>query len=126
MKRSLCRRAALLAPRAASSVAPVASGYEPSLRPCLGTTIAPLRRATFHQSLLEQDLGGDLGRAPSAADEVDREVEVGVARREPLGEGQGVAGLHQHVEPPALHLAALVLVPFVEKRQLIHAGRFSL
>ncbi len=31
-------------PSASSSVAPVASGYERSLRPCLGTTIAPRRR----------------------------------------------------------------------------------
>ena len=48
-----CRRAALLAPRTVSSVAPVASGYERSLRPCLGTTIAPRRRATFRQTLLD-------------------------------------------------------------------------
>jgi hypothetical protein len=39
-------------PEAASSVAPVASGYARSLRPCLGTTIAPLRRAAFRQPLL--------------------------------------------------------------------------
>jgi hypothetical protein len=39
---------------AASSVAPVASGYERSLRPCLGTTIAPLRRAAFRQALLDR------------------------------------------------------------------------
>ena len=48
----LCRRAALLAPRASSSVAPVASGYERSLRACLETTIAPRRRATFRRDLL--------------------------------------------------------------------------
>src|SRR3954452_10361177 len=39
-------------PDAASSVAPVASRYERSLRPCLGTTIAPRRRALFRQTLL--------------------------------------------------------------------------
>src|SRR5437870_6519904 len=39
-------------PEAASSVAPVPSGYEHSLRPCLGTSIAPRRRATFRQALL--------------------------------------------------------------------------
>ena len=54
------------------------------------------------------------------ADQVDREVEVGVARRQALGERERVPGFHQHVEAPALHLAALVLVPFVKKRQLIH------
>ena len=52
MKRRLCRRAALIAPRTASSVAPVPIGYGHSLRPCLGTTNAPQRRATFHQTLL--------------------------------------------------------------------------
>jgi len=41
-------------------------------------------------------------------------VEIGVARREALGERERVARLHQHVQAPALHLAALVLVPFVE------------
>ena len=50
------RQAALLAPRAASSVAPVASGYERSLRPCLGTTIAARRRAIFRQALLRPGL----------------------------------------------------------------------
>jgi len=39
-------------PESASSVAPVASGYEHSLRPCLGTTIAPRRRALFRQTVL--------------------------------------------------------------------------
>ncbi|MFL5970806.1 MAG: hypothetical protein ACJ750_00230 [Gaiellaceae bacterium] len=39
-------------PEAASSVAPVSHRYGRSLRPCLGTTIAPLRRTTFHQTLL--------------------------------------------------------------------------
>jgi polyphosphate kinase len=51
-KYRLSRRAALLAPMAASSVAPVASGYEHSLRPCPGTSIAPRRRAIFRQTLL--------------------------------------------------------------------------
>ena len=40
-------------PEAASSVAPVASGHERSLRPCLGTTIAPLREAAFRRALLD-------------------------------------------------------------------------
>ena len=33
-----------------------------------------------------------------------------MARGQALGERQRIAGLHQHVEPPALHLAAFVLV----------------
>jgi len=70
--------------------------------------------------VLEQDVGGGLGSAAAAVDQVDREVEVGMARCQALGEGERVAGLHQHMEAPALNLAALVLVPFVEKRQLIH------
>jgi hypothetical protein len=45
---------ALLAPRTASSVAPVCHRYGRSLRPCLGTSIAPRRRATFHQTLLAE------------------------------------------------------------------------
>src|SRR5512133_1873940 len=39
-------------PEAASSVAPVPDRYERSLRPCLGTTIAPQRRALSRQALL--------------------------------------------------------------------------
>ena len=39
-------------PEAASSVGPIVRNYWPSLRPCLGTTIAPRRRARFHQALL--------------------------------------------------------------------------
>jgi hypothetical protein len=39
-------------PEAASSVAPIATHYRRSLRPGLGTSIAPRRRATFHQPLL--------------------------------------------------------------------------
>jgi len=47
-------------------------------------------------------------------------MEIRMARSQALGEGEGVSGFHQDVEAPALHLAALVLVSFVEKRQLIH------
>ena len=46
-------------PEAASSVAPVPSRYERSLRPCLGTSIAPRRRAIFRQAL-QLDLGTDV------------------------------------------------------------------
>src|SRR5207247_5634765 len=48
-------------PQAASSVAPIASCYWRSLRPCLGTTIAPRRRATFHQALLVRKPGVGVG-----------------------------------------------------------------
>ncbi len=83
--------------------------------------VAVERRLDLHEPTvaqdwerLEQDLGGDFGRAAAAVDQVDREMEIGVARGQALGEGEWVAGLHQDVEPPALHLSALVLVPFVE------------
>src|SRR5206468_7284343 len=39
-------------PDPASSVAPVVIHYRDSLRPCLRTSIAPRRRATFRQTLL--------------------------------------------------------------------------
>src|SRR5205823_10125256 len=39
-------------PEAASSVGPIAIHYWASLRPCLGTAIAPRRRARFRQTLL--------------------------------------------------------------------------
>src|SRR5437762_2044076 len=39
-------------PEAASSVGPVAIHYGASLPPCLGTAIAPRRRARFRQALL--------------------------------------------------------------------------
>src|SRR5438874_13529265 len=39
-------------PEAASSVAPVVIHYSDSLRPCLGTAIAPRRRALSRQTLL--------------------------------------------------------------------------
>src|SRR6266536_1059660 len=46
-------------PDAASSVAPVPFRYERSLRPCLGTAIAPRRRALFRQTLLATEPGFD-------------------------------------------------------------------
>src|SRR5438034_6929582 len=48
-------------PEAASSVAPVVVHYRDSLRPCLGTAIAPRPRARLRQALL--DLAGGLGVA---------------------------------------------------------------
>src|SRR5438477_529096 len=48
----LYRRA--VRPEAASSVGPIVIHYWASLRPCLGTAIAPRRRAPFRQTLLER------------------------------------------------------------------------
>jgi hypothetical protein len=55
-------------PVAASSVAPVASRDDRSLRPCLGTTIAPRRRATFRQPLLAALAAAFLVALPAAAE----------------------------------------------------------
>src|SRR4249919_1500977 len=60
---------------------------------------------------LEEDLGGDLGLAASP-DELDRGVEIRLTVRQPLGERERIARLHQHVEPPALDLRALALFVF--------------
>ena len=58
---------------------------------------------------LEKDLGGELGHA-AGADEIDSLVEVDARVREPLGERKWVAGLDQHVEPPALDLDSLAVI----------------
>jgi hypothetical protein len=49
-------------------------------------------------------------------------MEIGAALGQAFGQREGVAGLHEDVEAPALHFALFVLVPFVEKRQLIHVA----
>src|SRR5262245_7856422 len=60
---------------------------------------------------LEEDLGGDL-RLAAAPDELDGVMEVGLAVREPLGQQERIARLHQHVQPPAFDLGAFVLLVF--------------
>ena len=55
---------------------------------------------------LKQDLGRGLVRAAAVRDELDGEMQVGIARCEPLGEGERITGLDQHVEPPALDFRA--------------------
>ena len=68
---------------------------------------------------LEKDARGRLVRA-AGGDELDRVVEVGFAVGELLRQRQRVAGLDQHVEPPALHLGALVIVVGLDR-----LGHFS-
>ena len=92
----LSRRIALLAPIRRPRSRPYLIRYERSLRPCLGTSIAPLRRATFRQSLLvglvgqsaTQPLVENVGTfAPGAAKDI---VTTAV---ENLQKSQGAAGL---------------------------------
>jgi hypothetical protein len=80
-----------------------------------------VRRGSVPNSL-EQDLRGHVGRAAAVADELDSLVEVGLALRDSLGERKRVTGLHEHVETPALDLAALVVFA-LEDRQLVHPGK---
>jgi hypothetical protein len=49
-------------------------------------------------------------------------MEIGAALCQAFGQRQRVAGLHEDVEAPTLHFALFVLVPFVEKSQLIHVA----
>jgi len=64
-------------------------------------------------------LGRNLGQAASPIDELNGLVQVGFALCDPLREGERKARLHQDVQAPALHLAALVLFSFKD-RQLFH------
>ena len=61
-KRRQCRRSTLLAPRRRPQSPPYLNRYAGSLRPCLGTTIALLRRAASRQALLVQHAGDDADR----------------------------------------------------------------
>ena len=87
-KCGLCRRAALLAPRTASSVAPVANSYERSLRPCLGTIIAPRRRATFRQTLLSSE--------PEVEGAVEQALELGARILGPIERLEDVCEIVRH------------------------------
>jgi VanZ family protein len=62
-------------PDAASSAASVPSRYERSLRPRLGTSIAPRRRAKFRQALPGRDVPAFLlGLAYAVTDELHQEL----------------------------------------------------
>src|SRR6266545_6126314 len=96
-------------PEAASSVAPVVVHYRDSLRPCLGTAIAPRRRALFRQTLLVAV--SDASEAAPAggldAHEVARpQVERGLPRdrlavHEVAPGGAGLAATRALRSPPA-------------------------
>src|SRR5690242_15904360 len=75
--------------------------------------LAHFPRAWFDPSLrsgdaLQQDPRRGLVVA-AAADHLDRPMQICLAVRQLLGELERKAGLHQHVEPPALDFRSLVL-----------------
>ena len=72
---------------------------------------------------LEQDLGGGHGVA-AAREELDGLVEIDLAHGDPLGEMHGVPGFEEDVQPPALDLRRLVLVPDGSLGRLGHARGF--
>src|SRR5438046_2116826 len=73
-------------PEAASSVGPIAIHYWASLRPCLGTAIAPRRRARFRQTLLKEAVGAVVrGGGP---DVLAAELRHDPAARRPLQEAE--------------------------------------
>src|SRR4030095_6510198 len=90
-KRSLCRRRPLLPPRRRPQSPPYLNRYGGSLRPCLGTTIALLRRAASRQALLSGLCGGlrDRDVAVPQHDDRDQCAEHHEAGGDP--EGQCVA-----------------------------------
>ena len=53
---------------------------------------------------------------------LDGEMEIGFARGEALGERQGIAGLDQHMEPPALDLRAFAGVNVCDLGHLVHGS----
>jgi hypothetical protein len=69
--------------------------------------------------VLDQDLGGGLVGA-ALTDELDRMVQVCVASRQTLREGERVARLDQHVQPPALDFRALAAVRLKGLGRLSH------
>src|SRR6187200_1671625 len=69
---------------------------------------------------LEEDLGGRHGVA-AAREQLDGVVEIDLARGDALRQVNGIPGLEQDVQPPALHLRRLVLVPERGLGRLGHA-----
>src|SRR4026209_1031937 len=81
-------------PDAASSVAPVPSRHERSLRPCLGTTIALRRRAESRQALLALAERGDVylpHLRPRPVAELGGKLRLGLASANRRGDCQQVA-----------------------------------
>jgi hypothetical protein len=72
--------------------------------------------------LLEEDLRGRLRFAPEG-DQLDGAVQVGLALRKALGEGDGVTGLHEDVEAPTRHPVALILMMLRDLRHRVHKFR---
>ena len=68
---------------------------------------------------LDQNLDGRLGRT-ALAHEFDGPVQVGFAPGQPLGEREGIAGFHEHVQPPALDLRLVAAVRLDDLGRLSH------
>src|ERR687898_2594529 len=102
---------------------PYLSRYGHSLRPCLGTSIAPWQRALFRQTLL--------GRRGEAFDRLERPLHLGLVERHVLefsGEVVVVGGhvevaVAREVEEDRLLLTRLVRRPRGLKRAEDRAGR---
>jgi hypothetical protein len=106
-------------PEAASSVAPVPSRYERSLRPCLGTTIALRRRASFRQTLL----GAGAGRREPVDEPVDelalQEHLVGAGLPDsPVQGGRLVAGQRDQADVRMIPAQARCRADSVEQRHV--------
>src|SRR5437764_5092805 len=87
-------------PEATSSVGPIAIHYWASLRPCLGTAIAPRRRARFRQALLGAG-GARQGKrdARAAAEAVLGPDRPAVRLHEPLRDGEAETGAAARPRP---------------------------
>src|SRR2546423_15701451 len=81
--------------------------------------VARRREPAFSAS--EEDLGGRLVLA-ALSHELDSAVEIRFAAGEALRERQRIAGLHEHMQPPALDLRALVRFGLSSLRRLAHRG----
>jgi hypothetical protein len=72
------------------------------------------------EQLLEQDLGGGHGIA-TAGEQLDGVMEIDLARGDAFREVHRVSGFEKDVQPPALDLRGLVLVPERRLGRLGHA-----
>ena len=106
---------------------PYSCAYERSLRPCLGTTSTPGRRAAFHQALLGLRQGDRLDQEGRHARRPERRrVDAGVAR--PAVGDQDAVALHGVLEAKAgsahVEAACADLEPVRRSAQGCGSGRW--